>query len=169
MNDELTHSRISRVQEAMPFGREFVAQAEEPHTVCRQCRERRVFQALAALARSVLQVNHYVGDSAAVELVGLNRHFNPPATDRPCAFKWQVAFIAEIQFEHPAVVLRAAGGNGLNRTDVVGKARIVAIGITRMSRTQAGRAAGSGEMGRDNTPFPLLLLREQREIVAMNK
>src|SRR5215813_2774691 len=59
----------------------------------------------AAFSGGVSHMNQNVGNRVVVKLPDLNRQFEPPSTDCATALEWQVTIVAEIQFEHAAVVL----------------------------------------------------------------
>ena len=64
----------------------------------------------AALARRVADVQDEVADRVIVELArlvlaGIGGQFQLPFADRARVLKWQVAFIMQVCFEEPAVIL----------------------------------------------------------------
>ena len=140
-----------RVREALPLGRELVAQTEGAHqTQCAvrlyEAVERRgelarglLLEQLAAVAGRVAQVQDDVGDRVVVELAELGRQLEPPGADRARALERQVALVAQVGLEQAAVVLAAAGDDRLDRAEAVGEAGVVVA----LARVLARRAACS--------------------------
>src|SRR5439155_10308848 len=103
---------ISRMQEAIPVGWEFVLETEQTRPrrlliIRKQSFQRllrRTPQHISTLARRVLEMQHDITECVEIERVILLWQVNTPAPDRARAFEREIAFVAEIQFKQAAVV-----------------------------------------------------------------
>src|ERR1700731_5184311 len=81
-------------------------------------------------AGSVLHVEDNVRDCVVGELteLGVLCQLKLPNADRAGAFKGKITFAAEIEFEHPAVVLTRTGSNGVDANVAFAETIIVGVG-----------------------------------------
>ncbi len=68
-----------------------------------------------------------VRDGIVVELAHVSGQLQLPLADNSRAFEWQIALVAEVGLEQPAVVLPTAGDDGLQAAEVVVEAVVFSV------------------------------------------
>src|SRR2546425_1833558 len=123
------------MQEAIPLSRELVLRAKESSergVVCIRNPYLQLFlrcssENLATLTSCVFEMQNHIRERVEVEGIIRFRHLNTPSTNYACPLEWKIAFVAEVQLKHAAVVLRMAGGDRLHRREVNDEAIIVLV------------------------------------------
>src|SRR5262245_45657709 len=84
-----------------------------------------------------------VPDSAEVKAVRVSGQLNPPPADGTCPLEGQVALVAKVELEEPAVLAPRARHDRLRNADVC--VEMVVIAVVRGDRVLANTAEGLGE------------------------
>jgi hypothetical protein len=93
-------------------------------------------------------VQHHVGDALEVELRDLVGELDAPGADGAGPLEGEDPLVAQIDLEHAAVVLRAAGDDGLNRAGVVTEPAVIAGVLPRVLVTGQRRDADAAAQER---------------------